>query len=137
MQYILHGDPLPLVKKNSPRVYDSLSHTKTFYAISLTTQHGDNPLLEGPLHVDVQFYFPILPKQSIPESSLYFNPPSLSGLLAFIEEVTHHIIYTSKSSIASINAQKLYSKDPKTILTFTPLTNKENSRGKNKEKNTA
>ncbi len=122
--YIIIGDPIPLMRARHVhrRVYDGQSREKLVSGIELQRQH-QGPLLHGPLHLDITFYFDIpysRRKKTFP-GHLHYIRPDLSNLLKYIEDVCNKIIIEDDAQIASIACKKLYDKPARTEFKFEKL----------------
>lgn len=126
--YILLGDPVPLARaRMSPyRVYDSQKQIKLVAGINLRNQHNDEPLLQGPLLLDVTFTLAMprswsRKKQGELVGSSHIFKPDLSNLLKFVEDIATGIIYNDDCIIAQVMAKKVYGPEPSTKFTLTQL----------------
>lgn len=127
VRYIIKKEPKPIVKspcgKKSHYDYD-----RVYATIELEKQHDNKDIFSGPLDVDIIFEMQIPPKKAAadPHPSLYaqgavhITHPLLSNLIRFIEDVAKDILFHNASQIANIHAKKIYSNDPKTIITIRP-----------------
>ena len=129
-QYILTGSPVPLARARTSyvlkRCYDAQKQLKMIAGIEIQHQHGNRPLLSGPLSLDVTFYLPLARSMSLKRNKQLLGTyhtirPDTSNLLKFIEDVCQNIVYKEDCIISVITAKKLYSNDPKTIFTIEEL----------------
>ena len=120
MFYIIQGQPIPLsrarIGHGSRHMFDSQKQDKRIYAIHIQNQHGLDPILSGPLHLDITFFMK-MPKLS-PSAQLnkrhqyHFYKPDLSNLLKWVEDVATKVIYNDDCQIAIITAISI---DPENV----------------------
>lgn len=126
-EYIVNGDPIPLARarfgssKGVKRVWDSQKQLKLVAQLSLKEQHGNEPLLKGPLLLDVTFVMEIprswSQKKKDEQVGKYHSfKPDASNLLKFIEDIATGIIYHDDALIAHVIAKKVYGDQPRTIM---------------------
>lgn len=122
MNYVILGSPVALARprfaSSHKRVYDSQANMKLVHGIELSKQHGEAPLLSGPLHLDIKFIFAITRKKSQCCDKPYFCRPDLDNLIKYYADISTGIIYADDCIITSINASKVYGSEPKTIFSF-------------------
>ena len=86
-------------------------------------QHNNEPLLDGPLHLEVTFYMPI-PKfkaKKIQSGQYHHIIPDLDNLTKWICDICNEVVYKDDAIISSINAKKIYDKNARTEFFFTQL----------------
>ncbi len=127
-RFIIPGDPVALARARygNGKVYDCQKEIKSKYAIILSNQHNDYPFFQGPLHLDITFYFSI-PKTSIKHADkLRFTPrackPDLSNLVKFIEDVAIGILYRDDAVISVINCKKIYDNPARTEFIISEIS---------------
>lgn len=131
-KYTIPGKPIPLMRPRFSRkghVWDAQAHLKEGVAELLRFQHGKQPLMNGPLHLDITFYMYLSPHFSKKKRQELLNTPhpsrpDLSNMLKFVEDVCLNIIYHDDSVIGSICASKVYSDTPRTEFTFGEIITK-------------
>lgn len=118
MKYSIKGDPLmasraPICQKN---MFDTGAHRRLVTEINLINQHDEAPIFDGPVHLDVIFYFSRYSrsKKNIPGSEFYAGHPEIYTLLKWIQDVGKNIIFSSGCSFVSVAIEKRYSDDPRT-----------------------
>lgn len=124
MTYTLHGDPIALARARfgNAKVYDSQKQHKLICGLELRRQHGDFPLFTGPLQLTITFYMGIPQKRKKLCGCYHACRPDTSNLIKFIEDVASNgILYKDDALIAVIQAQKVYSDEPRTEFTITAL----------------
>ena len=128
--YVVKGIPIPLCRprySQGRRPWDSQREEKVKWGLQVEAQHGDRPLYEGPIHLDINFYFSpgnaLLKRISQEEGRVFhhYYRPDLSNLIKFVEDAITGIVYRDDCIIASIDAHKLYSTDPRTEFTISAL----------------
>ena len=121
-QYHIKGKPIPLKRPRfgKGRAYDSQKLEKHMHIIQLLAQHsGDKPT--GPVKLIVSYVFQ-LPRNKKKQEQLikqkyHIARPDLSNLIKFTEDVLVDAnILKDDSFIAQIQAQKIYSEKPQTII---------------------
>lgn len=123
-KYVVGGNPTPLARARhgNKRCWDEQKSLKLVFGIHLRDQHEGSLFFEGPIHVDVSFFMP-LPKSRTkkePDTPHHIKP-DLSNLVKFVEDVGSGILYKDDSIIASMNARKQYSENPRTEITIVQL----------------
>lgn len=126
--YKIPGEPIALARPrfslSSKRVYNSQRNTMTAASIYLQSQHNTGKPYEGPLHLDIVFYFPIpkkTPKSKLSTFIYHHYRPDLSNCIKFIEDIAIGILYKDDAIIASISAKKVYDSNPRTEFTIQSL----------------
>jgi Holliday junction resolvase RusA-like endonuclease len=118
MLYVLQGDPVPLARARHGRhgIYDSQKNTKLIASITIQSQHNNQPLYEGSIHLDIMFYMkiPKMKRNNNLEGCYHVFKPDLSNLIKFVEDLCTSILYHDDSLICSISAAKKYSNEPRT-----------------------
>ena len=121
--YVIPGNPVSLKRPRfSPqtnRMYNSQRNHMLVTSIGLQSQHNNDPLFEGPLHMDVIFFMPIpskTTKKSLDSLILKHDPtrPDLDNLIKMVADIGNGILYKDDALIASISAKKVYDINPRT-----------------------
>lgn len=126
--YIVAGDPTPLARCRfgNRRVWDSQKAEKLHFSLHLRFLHGNRPLYSGPLHLEVNFYFPIpnsRKKVISLQGSYHHFRPDISNLIKFAEDCANGILFHDDALIASIASTKRYVLDnPRTEIIITSLS---------------
>lgn len=128
--YVIAGRPTPLSRPRfssfNSRVYDPQKAAKVVPIISLASQHNDEPLLDGPLHLDIIFYMPI-PLKGNRSNKYKINgtphciKPDLDNLIKWIGDISCGVIYRDDALIASITSKKVYDLNPRTEFVITTI----------------
>lgn len=123
--YVIPGEPIPLLRPRSNfterRVYNSQRNVMTAASIYLQSQHNTMKLYDGPLHLDVTFYFPFpknYPKYKRSDVSYKTTRCDLDNLIKFVCDISNGILFIDDAIIASICAKKVYDIKPRTEFTI-------------------
>lgn len=128
--YVIPGNPVSLKRPRfssaTKRVYNSQRSEMLVLSIGLQSQHDDDPLFEGPLHMDVTFYMPIsasMTKKNQEKLKDTFNTsrPDLDNLIKMVADVANGILYKDDALIASISAKKVYDSNPRIEFSIQPI----------------
>lgn len=125
--YVIQGDPTPLARPRmgNGNVWDSQKALKFNFGVQINLQHKDEPFFEGPLLLDVSFYFDIskvaAKKRPILNETYHRFVPDLSNLIKLVEDAVIGVLYKDDCVISVITAKKLYSSIPRTEFTITEL----------------
>jgi Holliday junction resolvase RusA-like endonuclease len=131
IRYVILGSPPPLARprfsEGQKRPWDSQRHAKIEWQRQLEPQHGDGawPFYQGPLRLDIYFYFPI-PKtseartQQLRDTHHFFRPDN-SNVIKFLEDCAQGILFKDDCTISEIHSYKLYDIVPRSEFTITPL----------------
>lgn len=128
--YTIMGEPVPLARvrlgrRPYSRVYDSQKTIKMLMKIGLENQHNEEPLFKGPLYVDLCFYMRMpqstAPKRAKLEGTWHISRPDVDNLTKMYLDVATGIIYHDDSIVAAMSIRKVYSVEPKTIMTVAEL----------------
>ena len=113
--YIIDGNPVAWARP-SPyrgRMWDTQKQLKFQYGVYLREQHAAEPLLVGPLHLEIKFYFHLAKSTKKSLGDFHMFKPDLSNLIKLIEDVGSGILYEDDALIASITASKIYDSSPR------------------------
>lgn len=131
MRYVIKGDPVAWARAGrcGTRMYDTQKNLKIVLGIMIRNQHNDLPLYTGPLQLLVTFYMKT--PQRIRnlkkfEGKFTHTKPDLSNLIKFIEDTCTGILYHDDALIASINADRRYSFEPRTEFIIRQLDEEKN-----------
>lgn len=120
-QYIVLGDPTPLsrarIKLGGRGVYDPQKQEKLAFGLVLRTQQTaqKHPILTGPLHLILNFYFAIPPsRHKTREGDFHHIRPDLDNLIKFVLDSANTVLFKDDAQIASITASKRYDHLPRT-----------------------
>ncbi len=129
--FIIPGSPIPWARagRRGTRYYDTQKDQKDRYAYLLADQlfkRGNQPMYEGPLELDVSFYFSstsssLRKEYNVEDDMPHFFKPDLSNLIKFIEDASQNILFKDDCAISRIVANKLYSDTCGTTLTIKPI----------------
>lgn len=122
------GEPVPLSRPRAnfteKRFYNSQRNCMTSSSIHLQSQHNTMKLYEGPLHLDITFYFPYpknFPKSKREGINYKTTRCDLDNLIKFICDIGNNILWEDDAIIASISAKKVYDVRSRTEFTITSL----------------
>lgn len=124
--YVVLGDPTPLARGRfvNRRVWDSQKQEKLIFGLNLKNLHGNKPLFTGPLHLELNFFFPI-PRSKQKKNlagTYHFFRPDLDNLIKFAADCANGVLFKDDAIIASIKSCKLYDLDkPRTEIIIIPL----------------
>ena len=133
--YVLTGDPKPLArcrisgnKTGGRRCYDSQKELKLILSITLKSQHNDRPQYQGPLHMDISFYFhiPKTHKNTRNNDYMYYKPDLDNCLKLYSDLCVYAGLFHDDASVCSVQCKKVYSNNPRTEFTIRELNNGKN-----------
>ncbi len=127
-RYVIMGNPVPLARCRNARgrMYDSQKQIKLVHGLALKQQHGNSPLFEGPLNLNITFYMP-MPRTNKKIQPLHPHSfkPDLDNMLKYICDIASNgVLYEDDSLIYVINSRKVYDTIPR--CEFTLVDYKEN-----------
>jgi len=132
MIYVIPGKPTAWVRAVPSRkqglMFDSQKNKKLLDGIAIKQQHGNRPMLEGPLYLDVMFYMAIpesfsSKKQAQLEGQYHFKKPDIDNLEKYLCDmltVTQKIFHDD-CLIAKVSKSKVYDINPRTEFTVTKI----------------
>lgn len=113
--YIIPGDPIDLAKNKlrTDKTWDAQKALRLYWDIELKRQHNDLPFLEGPLELQIDFFFDFPPgmPQKVKDRLLgtyHTYQPDLTRCIEFVEAVANDILYRDDCVIASLRSTKRY-----------------------------
>ena len=125
MKYILVGDPIPLYRARfssiSNRMFDSQKEIKLVTGITLRSQHNEQIPFDGPLHLDIHFFFLTPLRKPKLNKQWHIYRPDLSNLIKFYEDIATTVIFDDDCIIAKISATKSYDKNARTEFIITEM----------------
>lgn len=119
MIYTIKADPIPWMRaglNKANRFYDRQVQNKIAFGLIVSKQHKNKPLFSTPIHIDLQFHIK-LPK-SYTDIMPHIVKPDLDNLVKFVLDAIKDILITDDKIICKLTAHKLYSHEPKTIITI-------------------
>jgi len=129
-KYVILGDPIPLArcrvsrKYRHLRVFDPQKQLKLISQLNLKHQHGDNPLFNGPLHMDAYFYFHIPRTQKKTKPGYYHQfKPDTDNLLKMIMDIGYQVLFRDDCIVSEVFTYKQYSHFPRTEFYIYQLEN--------------
>ena len=125
LRYCLMGDPRLISNAHYAHghIFNLLHETRIVLKTTIASQHDEQPLLTGPLALNVTFYFPcsrnIPCKPNICRYAIELPP--LENFVKYLTALTKDICYENTAFISSINALKIYDKIPRTEFILSEL----------------
>lgn len=120
--YCIMGDPTLISNSHYARgrVFNVLHETRLVLYTTINNQHDDQLLFIGPLHLNVTFYFPYPSNFQKNKAAKHYHTckPSLEDSVKCLASLCKGICYTSNYAIASMQAEKVYDKNPRTEFTL-------------------
>ncbi|WKA57155.1 RusA family crossover junction endodeoxyribonuclease [Planococcus shenhongbingii] len=94
------------------------------YVRMVAAQHAPKKLIEGPIHLNMDFYrsppkkYQTKPKMALIESGqlLPTSKPDLDNLAKGVKDGLSKIIWQDDSQVVSMNVRKFYSMTPKVVV---------------------
>lgn len=116
-RYVIPGATVPLARprlSSSNHVYDSQKDIKRLAGTLLKTQHNERSLFLGPLHVQLDFFMPMV-RSSVAD---WWMPkrPDIDNLAKFVLDVANGILYEDDNQVVSLVCKKRYGKEPRTEI---------------------
>lgn len=120
------GDPVAKARARmrvgfKKRFYDCQHQAKIEAKMLLESQFRGYEPFEGPCSLSLQFYMPIKKSHWVNEESFHFYRPDVDNLCKWIMDIANGILYKDDCCISVIDARKLYSWSPKTVITIREL----------------
>jgi len=119
--------PIPLrrARFTGTHCWDSQKQQKMIIGLALQSQLADEPLFEGPLDIDILFYFPISKRLSKENQLIYKDKPhifkpDLDNLIKMYLDCSNNILFKDDCIVSTIHARKLYG-IPRTEIIITEL----------------
>ncbi len=124
-RYVIPGIPTPFrsISPSRRNVWDTQKSIKLSARNHLEYQHANIYLYNGPLILDIDFFFSLPPNLCKSSPHLHIQKPTLTSLIRFVEEVASGVLFDDDCFIAQINATKIYSENPRTEFTLIEIKN--------------
>jgi len=128
--YVIPGNPISLKRPRfssvTKKVYNPQRSEMLVLSIGLQSQHDDDPLFEGPLHMDITFYMPIPSSASkkVQQSLIgqyYDKRNDLDNMIKFVADLANDVVYKDDAQISSICAKKIYDINPRVEFSIRSL----------------
>lgn len=128
--YVIPNNPISLKRPRyssiTKKMYNSQRGEMLVMSIGLQSQHDDEPLFEGPLHMDIVFYMPIPQSKSKKEQEAlqgqyHISRCDLDNMIKFYCDLGNSVLYHDDSQIVSISAKKIYDKVPRVEFSISPI----------------
>lgn len=122
--YVIDGDPIPLKRPRLSyrKVYDSQKNQKLLAGITMASQHGNDPIFDGPLEITITFYMyiPVLKRKQL-LGKPHAARCDLDNLIKYVLDAANGILYHDDAQIAVIHAKKVYDMHPRTEFLIKPI----------------
>ncbi len=115
MKFLIKDTPIPLQRPRmtGTHCWDSQKQQKMVVGIQLNTQFCDSAFFEGPLLIELNFFFP-LPKRLSNKARIekmgspHITTPDLDNLVKFYLDCANDILYKDDATVAQIITKKMY-----------------------------
>lgn len=109
--------------RNGSRYFDAQAKDKLAHGLYLINQHGDEPLFDKTIEIDITFYMAIPKTIGDRQISIHHSKsPDLDNLIKFLLDAIKDVLITDDRIIWKIYARKYYDKNPRTELTITEVS---------------
>ena len=106
--------------RNGSRYFDAQAKDKLAHGLYLINQHGDEPLFDKAIYIDIVFYMAIPKTLGNREITLYHTKsPDADNMVKFLFDAIKGVLITDDRIIYGFRAHKYYDKNPRTELTIT------------------
>ncbi len=124
--YTIMGQPIPWKRPGhaGTHFYDQQHHERLAWSLFLLQQHGNAPMFDGPLFLEIIFYMRIpinVKKRS--KCAWHMKIPDSSNLLKFVEDsiTDTGTIWKDDCVVSKTLISKIYDKEPRTEITISEL----------------
>lgn len=119
--YTVPGQPITWKRPGLHRgeFFDAQTKSKMAIGLHLDKQHGDEALFQGPVHLDVVYYFKRSKSAGLLTS--HSRAPDIDNLCKFLFDVLTDLVITDDKIIAKLTAHKVYDDNPRTEFTITEI----------------
>lgn len=124
--YLIDIRPIPWQRPghNGNHFYDRQQAEKLAYGLSIARCHGDDPLFEGPLSLDVIFYMQI-PKllRNRQDTHYHWKKPDADNYIKLLlDSITQtSVVWEDDAQVACLSVKKIYDKQPRVEFTIAEL----------------
>lgn len=124
--YVVNMPPISQARARlaGKRFYNAQSQEKMAFGFILKNQHGNEPLFNKAIHVDITFFMPQLKNWSAKtkqETVVHQSRPDLDNLEKFLLDAMHNVLITDDNIICSMSAKKVYDSNPRTEFIITEI----------------
>jgi Holliday junction resolvase RusA-like endonuclease len=108
--------------RNGSRYFDAQARDKLAFGLCLINQHGEEPLFDKAIHLDIAFYMNI-PRSKLNnlKSIYHVGPVDLDNLCKFLLDAIKDVLIIDDRIICSMSLKKVYDKHPRTELVITEV----------------
>ena len=124
VQLLIEGDPIAKMRARlrlgfkEKRLFDDQALQRQKMRFYAQRQLGEQLTIAGPCKMDIVFYMPIKRGYQVPENTIHYYRPELGLLLDWATDLVDKIAFTDICHIYSTYAQKLYSRNPRTVISL-------------------
>lgn len=122
--YIIKVKPIAWQRaaRNGNRYFDAQAKDKLNFGLYLINQHGEEPLFDKAIHIDITFYMNIpKAKQDKLKSLYHVGPVDLDNLTKFLLDAMKDVIIVDDRIVCSMTMKKVYDWLPRTEITITEV----------------
>jgi len=125
-EYTIDIRPIPWKRagRNNSRYFDTQTQEKLAYGLSMARIHGNDPKFQGPLSIDMIFYFPISKlNRKRQGTSYHWTVPDKDNCIKHVmDSITQTgIIWTDDRQVAQGSWLALYDKNPRVYFKISEL----------------
>jgi Holliday junction resolvase RusA-like endonuclease len=106
---------------NKARFFDKQVQDKIAVGLLLRKQHGNDPLFDGPLGIDIIFYIKHSKVKPKPLVKWHFTTPDVDNFLKFIFDAMRSVVMVDDRLFSQVNMTKVYDMNPRTEFTIREL----------------
>jgi Holliday junction resolvase RusA-like endonuclease len=106
VRYVVNSEPIGMPQRRhlESNTWNDMKQVKLTYEAQFTLQHDDAPLFDGPIAVDITFFFALPKNKTI--TSRHTKKPDLDDLVLFVLSTAQGTIFRSSSTIVSCISRK-------------------------------
>ncbi len=134
--YLVKGDPTPLSKvtdDNGPKFWDTYKQSRLHYIQTIKNKHdtyfsgacftegANNPrqFVDGVIKLEATFYMRATPANK--PGKMHMKKPPIFSLFNFLDHALQGVVYKKDITISSVKLEKVYDKNPRTVIKITRL----------------
>lgn len=125
--YIINMAPIPWARARLGKTGRFINKQKLeqfSFGLLVKSQHNNEPLFARPINIDITFFMkqPEGWSQTKKDSfNVHGSPPDTDNLIKFVLDALTDICYSNDCIVFSINAKKLYDRNPRTEFIISEL----------------